>query len=384
MRACSPHILTAIFILLGSCYAAQTDQRSGPTEKPLFNTAVTGSTVGVSGLDDPQYVLSFIPVQQLMLTTVQHPVSKQEINKALIGTPVALDDLVRLELLRQDKDVYRLNYLLLTLRDQETMYHTTERFGRSLADAFRAHRKEFEVISSLYPNSALRPQVMFDLVAGAALNWGGLDLTTELGYRIKPQRLANGASYFVHSAEGGAKLNFAGLYLDSQSAPGSTMSFSTFGDGDSLPRLYGIPDVFDGIESATENWRKTPKLYAALQNEYVTLLLLAIDDAGLVMNAVSNGNDTQTALAKSVSIPEARLKATLQLLVATGYLNENQDRYSFGVPVLAERDKPLVDATLEVKSPDHGGMAQAELPCNGKRVGGAVSHAQRCAVLSGI
>lgn len=82
----------------------------------------------------------------------------------------------------------------------------------------------------------------------------------------------------------GAQLDFKGLYLDSETAPGSKMSFSTFGDGVSTPRLLGLPDVFDGIENATQDWKKLPDVYAALQSEYVLLLLLAIDEAGQVMN----------------------------------------------------------------------------------------------------
>jgi hypothetical protein len=315
--------------------------------KPLISTAVTGS-INTSGLDDPQYVLSFVPVQRLMLEATRHPLTEAEIQKAVQGTPVTLDHLLQLELLRKDKDTYRLNYLLLTAQDQQTMYRVSMRYGQSLADAFRAHKAQFDEIFRRYPNVALRPQLMFGLIAGAALNWGGLDLTTELGYRVQPPHHATGGVYLVHSAEGGAQLDFTGLYLDSQSAPGSKMSFSTFGDGDSLPRLQGLPDVFDGLESAIEAWRKQPDVYAALRSEYVALLLLAIDDAGQVMNAVANGTDTDTALAKALPLPEDRRRAILRLLTAISYLGETDHRYLVGVPVLTEGDKPLVDATLKL------------------------------------
>jgi hypothetical protein len=189
---------------------------------------------------------------------------------------------------------------------------------------------------------------MFDLIAGAALNWGGLHLTTELGYRVQPPRHANGDVYLIHSAERGAQLDLTGLYLDSQTAPGSKMSFSTFGDGDSLPRLQGLPDVFDGLESAVEDWKKLPDVYSALRSEYVVLLLLAIDDAGQIMSAIADGTDTDSALAKNVFIPEDRRKAILALLTVTGYLREGNHRYFAGVPVLTERDKPMVDAALRL------------------------------------
>jgi hypothetical protein len=316
-------------------------------EKPLINTAVTGS-IKASGLDDPQYVLSFVPVQRLMLEATRGPVTTGEIAKAVQGTPVTLDRLLQLELLRKDGDAYHLNYLLLTIQDQETMYRLCAGYGRSLADAFRSHKTEFEQISTRYPNPALRPQLMFDLIAGAALNWGGLDLTTDLGYRIQPPRHADGSVYLVHSAEAGAELDLTGLYLDSETAPGPKMSFTTFGDGPSSPRLQGLPDVFEGLENAMEDWKNSPDVYAALRSEYISLILLAIDDAGQVLSAVANGTDTDAALAAAFPIPEERRRVVVRLLVAIGYLRETDHRYSVGVPVLIERDKPLVDAALKL------------------------------------
>jgi hypothetical protein len=314
----------------------------------LLNTGVTGS-VAASGLDDPQYVLSFVPVQRLMLDGAQHALTKAEVDQAVAGTPVSLSQLLQLELLRQEGKLYRLNYLLLTVEDQQAMYRACARYGQSLADAFRAHKAEFDAIVNTYPNAALRPQLMFDLIAGVALNWTGLELTTELGYRVQPPRHAKGGTYLIHSSEVGANLDFTGLYLDSETAPGSKMSFSTFGDGVSMPRLQGLPDALEGgLERAMEDWQTLPDVYAALRSEYVTLLLLAIDDAGQIMSAVASGTDTDAALAQAVSLPEDRRKAILGLLTATGYLQETDRRYVVGVPVLTEGDRPLADATLKL------------------------------------
>ena len=347
---CSGMLAGLLFMGSGHAVQAQNpaDNVSG---NPLIGTAITGS-INASGLDDPQYVLSFVPVQRLMLEATKRPLTREEIQKAIQETPVTLDRLLQLELLRtndNDKDIYRLNYLLLTVDDQQTIYRVGARYGQGLADAFRAHKAEFDDIVRSYPDAALRPQLMFDLIAGVALNWGGLHLATELGYRVPEPRHANGGVYLVHSWEQGAQLDSTGLDWDSQTAPGPKMSFSTFGDGDSIPRLQGLPDVFDGIDSAAEeNWRKLPDVYGALRSEYIELFLLAIDDAGQVMNAVANGTDTDAPLAKALPLPESRRTAILHLLTAIGYLRDTDHRYVVGVPVLTERDKPLVDATLKL------------------------------------
>lgn len=107
-------------------------------------------------------------------------------------------------------------------------------------------------------------------------------------------------------------MDFNGLYFDSETAPGSKMNFSTFGDGS--PRLQGLPDVFDGIESAVEDWRNSPDVYAVLRSEYISLLLTAIDDAGQVMNAVANGTDTDAALAAGLPIPEGHGERSVDYL----------------------------------------------------------------------
>jgi len=339
--------LVGILLLISPRPAQAQSTAENIATKPLISTGVTGS-INASGLDDPQYVLSFVPVQRLMLEATKRPLTDGEIQGGLQGTPVTLDHLLQLELLRKDKDAYRLNYLLLTRQDQQIMYRVSALYGQSLADAFRARKSEFDEIFRHHSNASLRPQLMFGLIAGAALNWGGLDLTTELGYRVQPPHHANGSVYFVHSAEVGAQLDFKGLYLDSETAPGSKMSFSTFGDGLSSPRLQGLPDVFGGIEIAMEDWKKLPAVYGPLRAEYVTLFLLAIDDAGQMINTVANGTDTDATLAKAIAIPEERRKAIMGLLLAIGYLREADHRYSLAVPVLTEDDKPLVDATLRL------------------------------------
>ncbi|HVO62161.1 MAG TPA: hypothetical protein VMT53_14580 [Terriglobales bacterium] len=297
-------------------------------------------------MDDPQYVLSFTPVQRLMLLAVQRPLTDADIQTGLQSTPVSLSNLLSLNLLRQDGRAYRLNYLLLTVRDQKMMYAASERFGESLATAFEGRRAEFHRILKNYTNPTLRSQLLFDLVAGVALNWGGLDLTTELGYRITPPHHANADVYFVHSEEVGANLDFRGLYLDSETATGSTISFSTFGDGGS--RLEGLPDAFDGVEMATEDWRSLPQVYGALRSEYITYILIALDDAGRLMNAVAHGVDTEAALTEKLSIPQERRAAAIRLLTAIGYLKQSDSRYSAGVPVLTENDKPMVDEALQL------------------------------------
>jgi len=338
-------VIAGVFLLASSTILSGEETGGSAPEEPLLSTGVTGS-IRASGLDDPQYVLSFVSIQRLMLDATSHPLTSEEVAAAVRGTPVTLDRLLQLELLRRDDDKFRLNYLLLTSADQQAIYAASAGYGQSLADAFRAHKPEFDQILTRYPDASLRAQLLFGLIAGAGLNWGGLHLATELGYRVQPGHHANGDVYLIHSTERGAQLNLVGFYLDSQTAPGPKVSFSTFGDGNSMPRLQGLPDVFDGLESAVEDWKKLPSVYAALRSEYIVLVLSAIDDAGQIMSAVAAGNDTDKLLSTNVSISTDRRKSVVALLTAIGYLRETDHHYSVGVPILLDRDKPMVDAAL--------------------------------------
>jgi hypothetical protein len=319
MRVRFVWMIAGVLLLISATILSGQESGGPPAQEPLLSTGVTGS-IRASGLDDPQYVLSFVSIQRLMLDATRHPLTREEVAAAIQGTPVTIDRLLELELLRRDDDRFRLNYLLLTSEDQQAIYAAGVHYGQSLADAFRAHKSEFDQILSRDPQVSLRPQLLFGLVAGAALNWGGLHLATELGYRVQPVRHANGDVYLVHSKERGEQLNLVGFYLDSETAPGPRIGFSTFGDGASMPRLQGLPDVFDGLDSAVEDWKGLPSVYAALRSEYLVLLLSAIDDAGQIMMAVATGKDTDTLLSTSVSLSDDRRKSMLALLTSIGYL----------------------------------------------------------------
>jgi hypothetical protein len=78
--------------------------------------------------------------------------------------------------------------------------------------------------------------------------------------------------------------------------------------------------VFDGLERATDPWQGEPKVYGALQSEYMTYAFVALIDAGTVMDAISRGINSDDALARELTIPVDRRNATLHLLLATGYL----------------------------------------------------------------
>lgn len=323
-------------------------RETGETPRPLLTTGITG-TITASGKDDPQYLLSFRPVQHLILEATRGPLDAEEAEATLESTPVSTEDLLRLDLLRREGGRLRLAYLVLTVEDQVSIHHAAERFGASLAEEFMARRAELQRLLERYPHEDLRPDLAFGLIAGMILNWEGLKLSTELGYRPDETLRPNGDRYLVHSAELGATPPSKGLYSGSHSYPGSVMSFSTFGDGPSIPRLRGVPDILTTpIERGLELLEDRPIEYAAARTEFITYIVPALDDAGAVMRALASGPAHRESILSRTDLNEGRLAATLGLLEAMGYVGEVGGSYEISVAVLTERDRALVEGILSL------------------------------------
>lgn len=314
----------------------------------VLNTGITG-TVSSSGLENPQFVLSFPSVQELLLQAARGPVAEARVTTALRDTPVEIHHLLDLELLRPSSEGYRLNYLLLTIEDQTAIHNVAEGLGGALATAFLARQDEFDAIFARFAPAKLRHDVAFGLVAGFLLNWEGLALTTKLGYRVDAKEWPNGDRFLVHSSERGARLPSKGLYSGSHSFPGETVVFTTFGDGPSQPRVTGIPDVFFGpADAGLADLRDAPTVLAAVRGHYIAYMARAIEDAGLVMMALAAGPRTRDEIGARVGRPAALLDATIGILVGTGYVTERSGRYAASVVVLQPDHQTLVDETLNL------------------------------------
>jgi hypothetical protein len=180
-----------------------------------------------------------------------------------------------------------------------------------------------------------------------SMNWDGLKLTTELGYRVAPVHYPNGDAYLFHSNQPGANNPALGIYSESHSLPGARTTFTTFGDGPSIPRTNGIPDVFDGpAEDGLESLKNDPATYGAVQVELLAYIEDAATDAGAVMAALAESPLTVPALRARVVLPDTRFDATLRFLEALGYIGRSGYTYDVAVPVLTPRDRPMLDSTL--------------------------------------
>jgi hypothetical protein len=333
----------SFLLVLWSCSIAPTTA----DDKPL-GTGITGM-ISASGLDNPQYVLSFPSIQRLMLDVSAGPVRIEAIRKALGPTPVSLENLLKLGLLRREKDAFHLNYLLLTADDQRLIRRVAEGAGKILAGKFLQRRDSFQELFAQYPRRELRAQLAFALVAGFALNWDGLRLTTELGYRADQEEKPNGDRYLVHSWEKGTNLSNDRLFWGSHSFPGGQVVFTTFGDGPSIPRVNGVPDVFFGMaDEGLSPLADNPAVSSAVRDHLIAMLKVAHVLAGDLMLEIADAPRPRKSLEAILSQDESLLNPTIELLLSTGYATEAGGRMSAAVVILTEKHQRLVDETLRL------------------------------------
>ena len=313
----------------------------------VISTGITGQVTS-TGMANPQYVLSFIEVQRLLLEAAGGPVTASRVSDALNGIPVTLQVLEDDGLLAPTEDGrYRLSYLLLTRDDQQKIYEVTRRAGADLASSIAARRADFDAVMGRFTHSELHDDLLFGLVAGFLLNWQGLKLGTDLGYRVETPVHPNGDRYLVHSTENGAHLDSKAMYWGSHTYPGPRVAFTTFGDGPSQPRLNGIPDVYtEPLEAGLEVLQDRPQLYNAVETSFLRFLRGALDPLGDVMLAVSRRSGSAADIATATGLDADAVTAHLNLLEATGYVTREDGHYDAAVVVLTEEDRPIVEGAL--------------------------------------
>jgi hypothetical protein len=189
---------------------------------------------------DARYLMGLKQVQELLIEVRAAPRDGSHIETALAGSGISLADLLATELLREEGGAYALNFPLLTADDAERLLEVSMRFARSLADQYVAQRAAIEEILGAYPVPHVdRATLAYILIGCFSLDWEGLALTRELGYRtvrLEPPRLARWAIVKGAWRPQGIYWGSHNDYLD------NGLVLTSFGDFHTLPRA-NLPDV---------------------------------------------------------------------------------------------------------------------------------------------
>jgi hypothetical protein len=268
-------------------------------------------------------------VQTLLLEVAAAPRGRISLDAALESTDFTTDDLQTLGLISRDGDLYTLAFSLLTRRDMEQLREIAEDEGKVLAERFLEHRSELEAVlkADSGPPGDWHALAFF-LVGCVSLDWDGLNLVEQRGYLAQP---TDGA-HLPTARQPEPRDAIRQLYWGSHNFHDTT-AVTTFGDHFSLPRL-GLPDLL---------WRlgvEAPEpMGAQLKNVASTLVR---KHAGALMLQLREGGKALPELAGATGMTEADAQPILELLLALEYVSESDGVYQAVIPVLTERDRPMV------------------------------------------
>jgi hypothetical protein len=234
-----------------------------------------------------------------------------------------------LGLIRRDGNHYVLAFSPLTREDRQRTLAVAEREGALLAAALLTHRSRIEALlrNSSMPTADCRATAFF-VLGCASLDWDGLNLARERGYLAAEDE----GTYLPAAIESVPREAVRRLYWGSHSHHESA-AVTSFGDHCSVPRT-GLPDLCWGLGLQAPEPVKARAANAAeaLVRRHAAALMLALRD----------GPKRAEQLAASTNLGQADVKDVLALLSALEYVRESDGTFTASIPVLTERDRPMV------------------------------------------
>jgi hypothetical protein len=294
-------------------------------------------------------------VRRVIYALESGPIPTARAEALLAGGPATLDDLARVKLVRRQGGAVSLGFAYFTAADMARIHAVAQRYAPSLVAAYRAKAPQFAAVWMRYPVASVdRGQIAFDLIAGVGLNWDGLDILSEGGWR-KPE-LVSGAGwrYSFFASEATPGYDYKGYYWGSSAFPADLpgidppmpLAFVSFGDPDSDPRmnfpdLLGLngPDLKPAVRAAVAR--------LGLRNDPLTgpdtLGVEAGRQVGRLLIALRAHAASEAEL--QAALPGDPVAAELQLLTAIAYVRARPDgRFDLAVPVFDTEDRSMFEA----------------------------------------
>jgi DNA-binding MarR family transcriptional regulator len=314
-------------------------------DTPTLSVGVTGSSPAEPSRN-PTEILRSAETQALVLAIAERPHSRAEIEAAISGQDFTVDDMVAVGLLRSEAETYWIDFNLLRVQDQLQILAVSEDLGRNLAAEFLERRSELEAVAKRHKQTGEFSAEFLYLVLGCfSLDWDGLDLTEERGWRLGAQRTIDGHEFTPWAKERGAEISLQGLYWGSHNDLVGDTVLTTFGDHHSLPR-FGLPDLlwlnsttFQGLEGLAEEKRAAALLLAAYEQDVK-------GDIARVMMELGREALSARALAERTTIDEGKIDRILAFLEAAEYVVRKDGSWQPKVLVLRPEDAEPVAAMV--------------------------------------
>lgn len=337
----SSRLRIAILLLIACTGAAA----AGSDDQGPLSLGITGSAPS-EPRRNPTAILQPPEVQRLILAIAERPMARAELEAATAGQFFTIEDMVAVGLLREEAGTYRIDFNLLRIEDQKKILDVSEDMGRDLAEAFLQRRGELESIARgrRQPGS-LSAEFLYIVLGCFSLDWDGLDLTEEEGWRLAAQRVIDGQEFTPWAKERGAEISLQGLYWGSHNSSAGGTTFTTFGDHYSLPR-FGFPDLlwinttsFRGLEGLEKEEKTVAQMLAAYEADVA-------EDVSRVMMELGDEALDAGMLGERTGIAESKLDRILAFLEAAEYIGKVGETWRATVLVLQPEDAAAIDAIV--------------------------------------
>jgi len=337
----SRHLRFAALLLIA---CAPVTAVNSEDEGPLA-LGVTGSSPS-EPTRNPTTILHPPEVQRLILALAERPHSRAEVEAAVADQSFTVDDMVAVGLLREDAGTLWIDFNLLRIADQQRILDVSESMGRDLAAAFLKQRGELEALARGREQPGdLSAEFLYFVLGCFSLDWDGLDLTEERGWRLGAQRVIDGRAFTPWAKERGAEVSLKGLYWGSHNSSADGTTLTTFGDHHSLPR-FGLPDLlwsnstsFRGFEDLEEEEKVAAQMLAAYEQDVMA-------DVGRVMMELGKEALDAGTLGEITEISESKLGRILAFLEAAEYVESHGEVWQATALVLQPEDAATVDTMV--------------------------------------
>lgn len=299
------------------------------------------------GLYNPYTLLARKDVQAIADEALKGPISAARLTTLLRDSEVKLDHLLESAVLvRLPDGRYRLDMTVFTAEDRLLLDQVSDPLGRSLAASILDRREEFDRILGRYDMPGVDPSlVRMALIGCLMLDWDGLRVTADNGFRTAAVRKPNGDQFQMVLRERTAQAANRALYYGSHNmdAAGGAMRMSTFGDHHPGSARVAFPDLTWIVEERDFARLARAPVTAQLADAFSAEMTDSQDVAALVMRRLREGPADAAALSDAASQGAERTKAVLDLLAALQYVEKDGDRYRAIVPVFTlERDGEMI------------------------------------------
>ncbi len=331
---------------------------SAQDEPRKFSYGITGSAHPVE-TENPGYYFSRPEVQALASDMIPGPISLMEVERRMSTVDgVTAEDLFRTGLLRKEGDRAFLNFVLNTKEDVAKIRAAMEEPLKALTAAYFEQSLQIAELLDSYPNKTVsKGAIAFILVGAFSLDWDGLYLTAEKGYRARPpERLG----HFFRAEEQTDDHNMREVYKGSHNYPAGRYqftvpfdsTFTSFGDHYRRGRA-AFPDILwqptDWYKEEEQSVVKALQPFSsekpALDTGFISeQTAVAIAD---ILFALRKSPADFKSLRKVTGVDTQHLSHILNLLEEIQYIDKlSNGQHVLLVPVLDYDDRPMVDAVL--------------------------------------